>query len=114
MSAISAEPEKGDGLITVTRLADCIRLRLTGEVDILNHDQLRSALTALRTDCIAAVHLELAGLRFIDVTGTRELMAFAQSHPCLRLILHDPPASLRRIITLLWPGTNVEIRVSSP
>jgi len=36
-----------------------------------------------------------------------------QSHPDLRLILHDPPESLRRILALLCPGINVEIRVRS-
>ena len=35
-----------------------------------------------------------------------------QSHPGLCLILHDPPESLRRILALLWPGTNVELRVN--
>jgi hypothetical protein len=58
--------------------------------------------------------VELAGLRFIDVAGTSELMAFAQSHPSVRLILHAPPVSLRRILALLWPGTDVEIRASNP
>jgi anti-anti-sigma regulatory factor len=114
VSAISAEPERGSGLITATPVANCIRLRLTGDIDLLNHDQLRGALAALRTDGITAVHLELAGLRFIDVAGTSELMAFARSHPSLRLVLHAPPVSLRRIIALLWPGADVEICVSSP
>src|SRR5258708_19182702 len=60
-----------------------------------------------------AVHLELAGLCFIDIAGTRELIALMQSHPDLRLILHDPPESLRRLLALLCPGIHLEIRVRS-
>lgn len=110
----SAQPGDDRDLFTVTPLGGCVRLRLTGHVDPVSHDELRSILAGLRTDGITAIHLEMSKLDFIDIAGTRELMMFAQAHPRLRLILHDPPASLRRIVTLLGPGTNIEIRVSSP
>lgn len=104
-------PDLGDCLLTTSTLAGRVGLRLAGDVDTSNHDHLRSVLAALPTDGITAVHLELAGLVFIDIAGTRELMALMQSHPGLYLIMHDPPESLRRILALLWPGTNVELRV---
>lgn len=105
-------PNQDDGLLTTSALAGRVGLRLSGDVDTSNHDRLRSGLAALPTDGITAVHLELAGLDFIDIAGTRDLMALTQLHPGLCLILHDPPASLRRILALLWPGTNVELRVN--
>jgi anti-anti-sigma regulatory factor len=105
-------PDRGDGLLTTSTLAGRVGLRLAGDVDTSNHDHLRSVLAALPTDGITAVHLELAGLVFIDIAGTRELMALMQSHPGLCLIMHDPPESLRRILALLWPGINVELRVN--
>jgi anti-anti-sigma regulatory factor len=104
-------PGQDDGLLTISALAGRVGLRLAGDVDASSHDRLRSALAALPADGITAAHLELAGLDFMDVAGTRELIALMQSHPGLRLILHDPPESLRRILALLWPGTNAELLV---
>jgi len=48
------------------------------------------------------------------VAGARELMAIAQSGPARRLVLHDPPLCLRRILSLLWPAGPVEIRAGTP
>jgi len=104
-------PDQDDGLLTISALAGRVGLRLAGDVDASSHDRLRSALAALPADGITAAHLELAGLDFMDVAGTRELIALMQSHPGLRLILHDPPGSLQRILALLWPGTNAELLV---
>jgi anti-anti-sigma factor len=89
-------------------------LRIAGEVDISNHDQFRRALAPVFASGIIAVHLDVSGLRFIDVAGTRELIALMKSHPHLRLIVHRPPASLRRIVALLWPNVGIEIRIDNP
>lgn len=104
-------PDQDDGLLTISALAGRVGLRLAGDVDASSHDRLRSALAALPAAGVTAVHLELAGLDFIDVAGTRELIALMQSHPGLCLVLHDPPQSLRRVLALLCPGTNAELRV---
>ena len=89
-------------------------LRIVGEVDISNHDQFRRALAPVFAAGIIAVHLDVSGLGFIDVAGTRELIALMKSHPHLRLIVHGPPASLRRIVEVLWPNADIEIRIDSP
>ncbi len=104
-------PEPGDqgGLLTISVLTGRVGLRLDGDVDMSCRDQLRTALLALPPGA-SPVHLELAGLNFIDVAGARELVALVQAEPHPRLILHDPPGSLRRIIALLWPGGDIEIR----
>ena len=89
-------------------------LRIVGEVDITNHDQFRRALAPVYAAGIIAVHLDVSGLRFIDVAGTRELIALMKSHPHLRLIVHRPPASLCRIVEMLWPNVDIEIRIDNP
>ena len=89
-------------------------LRIAGEVDVSNHDQFRRALAPVFASGIIAVHLDVSGLRFIDVAGTRELIVLTKSHPHLRLIVHRPPASLRRIIEVLWPNVDIEIRIDNP
>ena len=114
MPATSENPERTGSQLAISPLSGQAGLRLAGEVDLTNCDQLRRALAALPADDITAVHLDVSGLCFIDVAGTRELIALMQSHPRLRLILHNPPASLRRIIALLWPGAAIEIGISNP
>ena len=89
-------------------------LRIAGEVDINNHDQFRRALAPVFASGIIAVHLYVSGLRFIDVAGTRELITLMKSHPHLRVILHNPPASLQRIIAVAWPSVDIEIRIEYP
>jgi anti-anti-sigma factor len=77
-------------------------LRLRGELDTLSTGALREAIAALPAD-LREVHLELAGLSFIDVGGTRVLLGLARC-PQRRLVLHQPPRSLLRLIHLLCPG----------
>lgn len=98
-------------MLAISPLAGGAGLRLEGEVDLFNTEQLRAALAALPPAGSEEVILDLAGLRFIDIAGTRTLMARAQS-PGLRLVLYDPPASLRYLIGLLWPDARVEVRRS--
>lgn len=115
MPVASDHPGNGQSHLVIVPLAGRAGLRLAGEVDITNHDQLRGALAALPAGGVTAVHLDVSALCFIDVAGTRELVSLLRYDPRLRLILHDPPPCLRRIIALLWPGAaNVEIRPGGP
>ncbi|HEY2281253.1 MAG TPA: STAS domain-containing protein [Streptosporangiaceae bacterium] len=93
----------GGTRLTVTLLDGQAGLRLRGEVDMLSADALRQAIEALPAD-VGEVHLELAELTFIDVGGTRELLALARRPARPRLILHQPPCGLLRLIHLLWPS----------
>jgi hypothetical protein len=107
---------RGDGIVpgmlTVSALADRVGLRLDGEADLSNQDEIRKALAALPPDA-TVIHLELARLEFIDVAAARQLIAPTQQPPHPRLILHHPPASVQRLISLLWPDVNAEFRCSS-
>jgi anti-anti-sigma factor len=99
-------------LLSITALPDRVGLRLEGEADMSTQDQLRQALTELPTDA-SAVHLDLTGLRFIDVICTRELMSLVVRNPGRRVILHSPSETLQHMINLLWPGSNIEIATRS-
>ena len=78
------------------------RWRLGGEVDLTTAEALEVALSALPVG--QELHLDLAELAFIDVRGTRTLVAAAaRLAPEHRLVLHDPPAGLQRILEVCWP-----------
>jgi hypothetical protein len=76
-------------------------LRVRGEIDFSNAAALRQALDQLPIE--GPCHLYLDGLRFIDVTGTRELIRFARQTPDRSVVFHAPPAILRRIISNMCP-----------
>lgn len=83
-------------------LTDLTGLRLTGEADMCAQDHLRAAIAALPLDA-TAIHLQLGGLRFIDVGCTSQLVALAGREAQPRLVLYCPPPMLPKIIALLWP-----------
>ena len=101
------------GTLTIQRLAGRHRLLLDGEADLNSCGALRGALGALTPDGSGEIHLELAGLRFIDVSCTRELVTLAQSARPGRVILRNPPWALRRITTLAWPHASLEVARAS-
>src|SRR5437762_2228757 len=93
--------------LTICPLPGCTGLILDGEADLTVKDTLRAALAALPANGTGAIHLDLAGLRFIDIACTRELIALTGRHPAARLIAHHPPASLLRITALLYPEATI-------
>lgn len=95
--------------LTVRRLQDRAGLMLEGEADLTSRDTLHAALAALPADGTGEIHLDLTGLRFIDVCCTRELVAITDRHPTMRLIAHDPPTSLLRITASMYPEAKIEI-----
>jgi anti-anti-sigma regulatory factor len=101
------------GTLTIRRLAGRHGLLLDGEADLNSRCALRRALRALLFDDPDEIHLELAGLTFIDVSCTRELVRFTQFARPARVILHNPPWPLQRITTLAWPQASIEVASAS-
>ncbi len=97
--------------LSIGPLSDRVGLRLTGEVHLGTRNQLRHALDALPAQT-GELHLELAGLRFIDCRGVADLVACTQTHPQRRLVLHDPPRIFCRVVDMLWPDVELEVRCS--
>lgn len=94
--------------LRVDLLSEPVGLKLDGEVDLFNRGELREALSALPDDA-PEVHLLLSRLRFIDVAAAGELARFARSHERCRVVLHDPPRLLRKMIDLLWPDLDLRV-----
>lgn len=83
------------------------RWHLDGEVSLGSHDGLRLALGVLRRDAHrghADLHLDLGELRFIDAGGVGALTeaAAAMAELGRRLVVHGPPALLRRLLGTGW------------
>jgi anti-anti-sigma regulatory factor len=96
------------GALAIHPLHGRTGLRLAGEADCAARDRLHAALAALPADRAGDIHLDLTGLRFIDLCCTRELVAITERHPGVRIIVYRPPATLRRIIALLYPEARIE------
>jgi hypothetical protein len=95
-------------VLTIRALPGCTGLALIGDADLTVRDMLRAACATLVADSSGEIHLDLAGLRFIDVACTRELFAIIDRHPAMRLIVHHPPATLLRITDLVHLTARME------
>lgn len=81
------------------------RWRLQGSVDLGTLELLRHGLGSLEAQR-GDVEVELGSLEFIDVGSTRALVDLAAAlAPQRRLVLHDSPAVLTRILALCWEQT---------
>lgn len=94
--------------LTVTPLEGRTGLRLAGEADLCTVPVLRRAAADLPAGA-REIHLQLAGLEFIDVAATRVLVSLTErpGHPAV--ILHYPPPCLTRIIRLVFPGARFRV-----
>ena len=107
-----AETADGPGTLAITPLASGDGLRIDGEIDLSAREPFGRALAALPG---GDVHLHLGGLRFIDAAGARALLTCAgRLAPGGRLLLHDPPYVLTRIIELTCPATQAPARPGMP
>jgi len=100
-----------DVTLRITPLADGAGLRITGEIDLVTRDEWAKALI----DAAGSgddLHLDLAGVTFIDVGGATALARTAMRlGDGRRIILHSPPSVLRSLLDLLWgPSPIIEVR----
>ena len=105
--ALLHDPGPRPGILTIRPLPDRTGLIIAGEADLTVQDKLHAALAALPEGGAADIHLNLSGLRFIDVACTRELIAVTSRHPAAQVVIHDPPAALLRIAALLDPDASI-------
>ncbi len=105
-----------DGLLRVVPLSQDEHgdtwLRVAGEADLSN-----SALLVRVVDDtgVGNIHLDLVRLRFVDLKGVEALeeLALTLRHSRRRLILHNPPATLRRIAAIV-SGSLCGAEISAP
>jgi len=96
--------------LSISPLAGCTGLCLTGEADEHTAEILGKALAELPPEA-SEIHLQLAGLEFIDVAAARRLAALAERPTRPTVILHYPPLSLTFLMRLLWPDSLDRFRI---
>ncbi|MFF3464612.1 STAS domain-containing protein [Streptomyces sp. NPDC002619] len=78
-------------------------LRFEGEIDLCSRDLLAAALDEAVQFGNGDLHIDLAGVTFIDVAGIRLMTTVAKtlSRDGRRLLLHATPPGARKVIHLL-------------
>lgn len=88
--------------ITITETRDPYGIRLEGEVDFATSVVLADALTRIVDSADGDVHVDLSGLRFIDVGAARLLARAARQLGTSRaLVLESPSRAVRRLLKIL-------------
>jgi ABC-type transporter Mla MlaB component len=92
-------------VLQIHPLSDSSGLGATGEISMNTRTIWQQALEQLverRTDVL---HVDLSQVGFVDVAGVTDLALTAQRLPeGQRILLHQPPVQLPRILELFWPG----------
>ncbi|HVK25754.1 MAG TPA: STAS domain-containing protein [Actinokineospora sp.] len=86
--------------------------RISGHADLTTRPDFEQFLVALCEQAAGDVHLDLAELDFIDISGVITLVRVAGSLADGRhLVLHNPPPAMRRILDLLGPTADQGVLV---
>ncbi|PVZ14165.1 STAS domain-containing protein [Actinomycetospora cinnamomea] len=81
----------------------CVRIAISGEIDLENAETVEEQLAAAIPNEAAVVVLELGELQYLDSAGLRVLFALAARLEVLQILLrvHVPPGSpARRVLQL--------------
>ena len=87
-------------------------LRLSGDLDVTNAEQVRSAIDAVVSSETEHVIFDLEGLRFMDSSGIAMLVSVARK--VREVQLRNPSAIVRRLIELMGSRTPFASRRKSP
>ncbi|WP_258054953.1 STAS domain-containing protein [Streptomyces sp. Ru71] len=89
-------------------------LRAMGEISLGTRGEWERALEGVLCEDEDEYYLELSAVTFVDVAGVGALAAAAQRLPDgRRIVLHRPPAVVRRVLDMLWPGiAAIEVSMS--
>ncbi|MCO5971488.1 MEDS domain-containing protein [Actinoallomurus soli] len=96
---VGADPYFDDGVLSITPTFHPRGLRLSGELDGARHAVFAESLRKV-VDRGGEVHLDLAGLRFIDL-GALSMMAGAAMHLDARVVLDNPSNELADVVELV-------------
>ena len=75
-------------------------VRISGEIDLSNSKALAAALTA-RSASHGTLDVDIAGLRFVDLSGLRSLIHPGPAEQASAVRLHNVPVHVRRLMALL-------------
>lgn len=79
---------------------DCVRIRLTGELDLGSVDQLHAELELGRDRSATTVVVDVSELRFLDLAGMRAVMSVFDRESWRSASLVGASGSVRRLIGL--------------
>jgi ABC-type transporter Mla MlaB component len=102
--ALSAWPGPPTSALRVLPLTDRPGWQAAGEVSLITRSAWEQALCRLARSDEETCHLELSAVTFVDVAGVSALAMTAQGLPQgRRIVIEEPPATLRRVLDLFWP-----------
>jgi anti-anti-sigma factor len=89
-------------------------VRVSGELDLLTHGTLRSALDSLQDDPATVVRVQLGQLAFCDSRGLRMLLTFVRAgrQEGRAVVIEEPSPIVRRLMTLFAPWALEPVAVS--
>ncbi|MFF1548018.1 STAS domain-containing protein [Streptomyces sp. NPDC058291] len=92
------------GALRVHPLTDRPGWQAAGEISLTTRPAWEQTLHHLALSDEEACHLELSAVTFVDVAGVSALAMTAQGLPQgRRIVLEEPPATLRRVLDMFWP-----------
>lgn len=106
----------GNDQFSLTRRGDPVQLVLAGELDLRSVPELSTALAGMAGRA-GILHLDLAGVRFCDLTALRAILKPTQpsghhQNPARAVVLHHPSVQVLRILQLTgWhtlPGLTID------
>jgi anti-anti-sigma factor len=102
-----------DATITVDHDGtDTARIRLTGEIDMENADQVQHGIIGAISNQLTAVTLDLGGLEYIDSAGLRVLFTLGNRLDILQITLQlvvPQDSSIRRVIDLSGVAATIPV-----
>jgi anti-anti-sigma factor len=87
-------------------------LRLRGEIDLSNADELTRAIAAAARNG-HEVEVDLSGVTFIDSSGLHAIRRAAASENCGPVVLVDVPSKIVRIIEIVGLSRTPSVRMRS-
>jgi ABC-type transporter Mla MlaB component len=95
-------------VLRVSPLTDRAGWRAAGEISHPTHATWVHVLDRLADRDEHVCYLELSEVTFVDVAGASALAITVQRLPTgRRVVLHQPPPTLRRLLDLFWPDLSV-------
>lgn len=90
-------------------------VRVSGELDLLTHGTLRSALDSLPAERADVVRIQLGGLEFCDSRGLRMLVSFVQAgrQTGHAVVIEEPSPIVRKLMTLFAPWALEPVAVTT-
>ncbi|MEV0633885.1 STAS domain-containing protein [Streptomyces sp. NPDC050619] len=109
LGVVGSAPE-----LKVSPLAEPKGLRVAGEVGLATHAVWERALEQAVREDRDVYYLELSSVTFVDVAGAGALAVAAQRlGDGRRMVLHQPPPALRRVLEMFWPDLpSIEVSMS--